>query len=673
MDELITDEKARQGDTDAAILLRAKHRFKLSSEAEKENREAALDDLRFARLSEQWPEDVRTDREFKGRPCLTINKLPAIIRQVVNDARQNKPSIKTLPVDSHADPETSEVITDLIRNIESHSNATAAYDTALDFAVTSGLGFIRISCDFAYDDSFDEDISIERIENPASVFMDANSVAEDSRDWMYCVIMERFTRDDFKERWKNGELVDWDSLGYGNLDSEWGDSETIQVAEYWERKEIQKEIYLMSDGSVVDKEEYLNAPEEYAALNSVPEKSRMTKSYKVTQYIMTSAEILETNDWEGKYIPIVPVFGDEIFIEGKRRLTSLVRDAKDPQRMFNYWRSMATELVALAPKAPYIGPKGAFDHSNKKWKTANTESHAYIEYSGQVAPVRQPFAGVPAGALQEAMNASDDIKVTTGIFDAGMGAQSNETSGKAIMARQRESDVSNFHFQDNLTRAMRHCGRIIIDLIPKKYTGERIVRVLGEDNKEARNIQLGAATPKSEGQQQIFDLTVGKYDIVVDTGPSFTSKREESATQMMELVRAYPDAAPIIADLMASNLDWPGADDIAKRFKLMLPEQIRNQLDDGEEPDPVMMQQALAEMKQQIQEGTQILEELQKENESLKADKSIDQEKLKVDQYEAETKREAVRQKDPMTPQQIQGLVLQTLQQLQQGSDQYVR
>lgn len=655
-----------EDNNDDAVLERAKRRYKQSEENESENRNDALSDLRFARLAEQWPESVMRQREEENRPCLTINKLPAIIRQVVNDARQNKPALKTKPVDSNSDPKTAEILNGLIRNIEYASNAAAAYDTAVDYAVTTGIGFLRVGIEYSHDDTFDLDIQIERVENPASVYMDANSVAEDSRDWDYALVVERLPREEFKEKYKDSEQVDWDTEGYNDLDSSWADEKTITVAEYWERKEIEREIYLMSDRSVVAKDVYeLNAAQ-YEITGVTPTQSRMAKSWEVKQYVMSGVEVLETNDWPGKFIPIIPVFGDDINVEGKRYLRSLIRDAKDPQRMFNYWRTASTELVALAPKAPYVGKKGSFNTDVNKWTTANVKSHPFIEYDGEVAPQRQAFAGIPAGALQEAMNSSDDIKTTTGIHDASMGAQGNETSGKAIIARQREGDTSTFHFLDNLNRAIRHTGRIIIDLIPHIYTGERMIRVLGEDGKEPKNVQLGQKPQEQpddmmpEGAEEIYDLSVGKYDIVVDTGPSFTTRREEAATQMTELIRVYPPAAPLIGDLLATNLDWPGADEIAKRFKAALPPEVKAIIAEGEEQDPEALIAEINQMKQQFDQGKQMLEQLQKENEELKTDKTIEMKEVEVKQFDAETKR-LTATNSGLTPEQVQQIVIDTI------------
>jgi hypothetical protein len=343
---------------------------------------------------------------------------------------------------------------------------------------------------------------------------------------------------------------------------------------------------------------------------------------------MSGAEVLETVDWAGKFIPIVPVYGDELLVDGRRRLRSLVRDAKDPQRMFNYWRTTSTELVALAPKAPFIGRKGAFDTDSAKWATANVQSHAYIEYDGPEPPIRQPFAGPPAGAISEALNAADDIKSAIGLYDASLGARSNETSGRAILARQREGDVSTFHYVDNLSRAIRHAGRILLDLIPKVYGTARVIRVLGADGKASSvGVAPGGQGGQLKGVEAIYDLTAGKYDLTVRSGPSFTSRREEAANQMIELIRAYPAAAPALGDLLARNLDWPGAEEVAGRLAALLPPQVR-----GAPPELQAAQAQMAKL-------SQALTAARAEVEALKRDRAFEARKLEIDAFEAETNR----------------------------------
>jgi len=629
--------------SDEKIIRDAREAFELAAEVEAENRREALDDLRFARLGEQWPEQVRRERELDGRPTLTINRLPAFIRQVVNDARQNKPAIAVHPVDSGSDPETAEVFNGLIRHIEQSSDAEVAYDTALDFAVTSGVGYFRINTRYATDDGFDQDIVVERVGNPFSVYGDPDSTAADSSDWNTAFVVDTMPKAAFEARWKGADAVDWSADSYAGLTGPWLEGDRVMVAEYWRREAVRKTILALSDGQVVEEGVYKAQKAMFDALGVQPVgQPRSVASHKVTQRILTGAEVLETVDWAGKFIPIVPVYGEELHVDGRRRLRSLVRDAKDPQRMFNYWRTTSTELVALAPKAPFIGRKGAFETDSAKWASANTQSHAYIEYDGPEPPQRQPFAGVPAGALQEAMNASDDMKAIMGLYDASLGARSNETSGRAIMARQREGDVSTFHYIDNLSRAIRHAGRIMLDLIPKVYATPRVVRVLGPDGKAASVAVNQPAQAAAEGRvkniARIYDLAAGKYDLTVRSGPSFTSRREEAATQMIELIRAYPAAAPVIGDLLARNLDWPGADEIAGRLQALIPPQAKGGSPEAEQAKAQMGQlaQALSAAKAQI--------------ESLKQDRAHEQRKLEIDAFEAETNRLRALRARPSAP-----------------------
>ena len=630
--------------SDDDLLSEGKEAFALAKESENDNRLTYEQDLRFGRHEEQWPDKIRAQREREGRPCLTINKLTSFTRQVVNDARQNKPSIKVHPADSGADPETAEVMNDLIRNIEYSSSADVAYDTAVDCAVNGGWGYLRVGLDYAYHDSFDMDLTIDRVANPLSVYGDPRSTAADSSDWMDAFAVDRFSKDQFKAKYgETKTLTDWEEA------SDWDHAETddddILVAEWWHREEqdvaIAQFLNKVTGGLQTYTKDDLEKSEDLqlALQKGMLEfrRERVGKSYKVEQRIMTGAEIVKTNKWAGCYIPIIPVYGDEYNIKGKRYFRSLIHPALDAQRQFNYWRTAATELVALAPKTPWIGRKGTFNSDIERWNTANTKSHPFLEFDGE-PPMRQPLdVGPAAGALQEALNASDDMKATIGLYDASLGARSNETSGKAILARQREGDVSTFHFIDNMSRAIRHTGRVLLDLIPHVYSGERVIRVMGEDGKP-RNVQLGKQTPKldpktgqpvMQEQQEpngettlqpvlaLHDFAKGKYDLTVTTGPSFTTRREEAAYSMTEALRAFPQAAPVIVPELAKNLDWPGADDIAEKLE----QQASGQLP--------------PEVQKMVEMGKQQIAQLTEENQQLKQDHSLDAAKLQQQQQAA--------------------------------------
>ncbi|HKA80328.1 MAG TPA: portal protein, partial [Xanthobacteraceae bacterium] len=513
-----------------------------------------------------------------------------------------------------------------------------AYDTATECAVSSGVGYFRIGLDHTHEDTFDLDIGIDRVLNPFSIYGDPCATAADSSDWMSAFVVDRMTKNAFAAQYKGAEPVDWEQEGYAAVGAPWFDDDGVMVAEWWRREEYVKTLVLLSDGTVSDAARMQAMADVLTAQGITVQAERQARCFRVRQYILSGAEVLEERAWPGRYIPIIPVYGDEVDIEGKRHFRSLIRDAKDAQRMFNYWRTTSTELIALAPKTPFIGPKGAFVTDAAKWASANTQSHAYIEYDGPAPPQRQPFVGVPAGALQEALNAADDMKAVMGLYDASLGARSNETSGRAILARQREGDVSTFHFLDNMTRAIRHAGRVIIDLIPHVYDKPRIVRVLGEDGRpDARPINQPVPLTDRHGQPvvdaagaamtRVFDLTAGKYDVTVSSGPSFTTRREEAAAQMTEMVRAFPQVAPLIGDIIAKNLDWPGADEIAKRLQAALPPNAQG---DGGIPPRVQ---------QLIQQGQQKLQELAAENAQLKADRTLEAQKLELDRYKAVTER----------------------------------
>lgn len=651
--------------SDKEILADALEAFELCAERENDNRINALDDLRFARLAEQWYEVDKLARAEEGRPCLTINRLPSFIRQVVNDARQNSPSMIVHPVDSKADKETAEIINGLLRNIEASSDADVAYDTALEYAVTCSFGYFRINVAYTDDDTFDQDIRIRRIANPFSVFGDPYSTSHDSSDWNTAFVVDTLSKSAFEKKYSDADPVDWKGSAYGMLKQPWIDGDDVQIAEYWCREETSCQILALNNGEAMDASAYKQNKDYFDHLGvAVVGQPRNVRSHKVCQYMMTGAEVLDKTEWVGKYIPLIPVYGEDVNVEGKRHLRSMVRDAKDPQRMFNYWRTAATELVALAPKAPWVGETGSFE--DPKWATANTQSHAFLEYpQGRKMPERQPFAGVPAGALQEALNCSDDMKSIMGLFDASLGAKSNETSGRAILARQREGDVSSFHFIDNLSRSIRHAGRVIIDLIPHVYSSARIVRTMGIDG-EPQNVPVNQPVlvqPPQQGQPaqppqplppgtqtdaqgmpvdpqlaaiaRVFDLTVGKYDLTVETGPSFTTQREEAASQMMELLRVYPQAAPVIGDILAQNLDWPGADEIADRLKGMM----QHMMGGGQpgapqqgQPPPGIDPKVAQQLYEELQQAQQTIA-------SLQADNSTENQANTIKLFDAQTKR----------------------------------
>jgi hypothetical protein len=589
---------------DDKILAEALDRFQKAQDFERESRELATEDFRFA-AGEQWPDQIRKEREATDRPCLTFNRLPQFIQQVIGDARQNKPAIKVLPIDSGADVETAEIYNGLIRNIESQSRAAQAYITAFEHAVTGGLGAWRVVTDYAFDDSFEQDIRIKRITNPFAVWWDPNAKEYDKSDAQWCFVSEWMTKEAFEAAYPKETPADWEQeYRGGTVSRHWVHGERVRLAEYWCKKPVKKTIGLFVDQMTGQS----RVVEVKPGMEGIPfEATREVESFKVIRYLLSGHTILEgPEEFPSQYIPIVPVFGPEEWIDDRYRYRSLIRHAKDAQRAYNFWQTTIAEKIALAPRAPFLVTSKNVAGYEKFWNAANRENRPYLPYepdpaNGGQAPQRQQPAVVNAAELQQSAEAAENLKATMGIYDASLGAQGNETSGRAIIARQREGDNATYSWIDNLARSIQHTGRILVDMIPRIYDTARVVRILGEDE-SADMVPINTVI----GGQMVHDITVGKYDVEVIAGPSYATKRMEAAESMMAFMQAVPQSAAVVADLLASAMDWPKSDVIADRLRKMLPPGISEEEQSPEE------QQAQMEAQQQQMQEQEELKQMQK-------------------------------------------------------------
>lgn len=596
------------------ILDEAQARFTLAEEAESEIRKLALEDLNF-RAGKQWPDNIEQDRNRDGRPCLVINRLPQFVQQVTNDQRQNRPAIKVHPVDSTADVETAKIIQGLIKHIEYNSNAEVAYDTAFESAAIGGFGYWRLITDFVDANSFDQEILIKRIRNPFSVFFDPYASEPDGSDASWAFIIDDLPPDEYKLRYPDSELAqagaDW--AGIGNNLPGWVKSDSVRIAEYFYKETKDEIIHLLSTGESVRDADLQSRIMAAASAKIQVEvvRSRKTRIPVIKWCKINGIEILEQTEWPGIHIPIVPVYGAELFVDGKRILESVIRNAKDSQRMYNYWASAETEAIALAPRTPFIVAEGQIEGYEEHWKTANRRNHAYLPYkpttaSGQMAPPpqRQSFEPAVQAITSARMVAADDLKATTGIYDASLGAQSQDTSGIAIQRRNTQAQTSNFHYVDNLTRSLRHTGRILVDLIPKIYDTARAARIIGDDG-EQKVVTINQKFNDESGKEVLYPLDAGRYDVTVDTGPSFASKRQEAAASMLSLAQSYPQIMGLAGDLLVKNMDWPGSQEIAERIKKTLPPGLAE--DPKQAQIPPQAQAQMQQMQMMIKQLTEHL------------------------------------------------------------------
>jgi hypothetical protein len=570
--------------TDDEFLKLAIERFDRDVRADQDNRVKMLEDLKFE-AGDQWPEAVRADREKDGRPCLTIPRTSQFKRQITGDVRLNKPSIKVRPVDGMADKKTAEILNGLIRNIEDQSRAGYVYSVGADNSVTCGIGAWRIVTEYSNDDAFEQDIRIKSIPNALSVVWDSNAVEPDKSDASHCFIHYRMSKREVKARYPEASLIDFAVTGdepEATRAADWYDTDSMRVAEYWVKKPYRKNIYKLSDGRTVD-DKGLQEPEEAQLIQSgmvSVVSQREVDSYKVCQYILSGNEVLEGPvEWAGRYIPIIPVMGEEIWVGETRVVRGILRALKDAQQLFNYMRSSSAEVIALQPKQPWVVTPGMIEGHEQMWNNAGKKNLPYLLYNPDpVAAGSMPQRQIPPqtanGFIAEAGMAADDMNAVTGIYPPALGQKSNETSGKAIMARDQQSDVSTFVFIDNIAYAIATTGKQLIDLIPRIYDTERTIRILGEDGSvQTETVNKAVMTP--QGQMVQYDLSRGKYDVTVETGPSFSSRRQEAAQGMTEFARVVPMAAPLIGDMLAEAQDWPQADKLKERLQALLPPELR--------------------------------------------------------------------------------------------------
>jgi hypothetical protein len=645
-----------------------------------DSREDELDDLRFRAASPdnqwQWPADVLATRgsvqgqTINARPCLTINKLPQHVLQVTNDQRQNRPSGKVIPADDKADVEVAEIFNGIVRHIEYISDADVAYDTACDNQVTFGEGYFRILTQYNDDNSFEQDLRIGRIRDSFSVYMDPTIQDPCGSDAEWCFINQELTKEEYERDFPDAKPLS--SLQYGVGDgqlSAWINQDTVRIAEYFYIKHEAKKLNQYHGGITA----MAGSPEakqaEMMGLQAIKTRDVDVKSVKWCK--TNGYEVLEERDWAGKYIPVIRVIGNEFEIDGRMYVSGLVRNAKDAQRMYNYWVSQEAEMLALAPKAPFIGYGGQFEGYEQQWKTANINNWPYLEVNPDVTdgaggplplPQRAPPPLAQNGLLQAKMGAADDIKGTTGQYDASLGAQSNETSGRAILAREKQGDTGTYHFIDNLARAIRYATRQLVDMIPKIYDTQRIARIIGLDG-ETDQAMIDPTQPEAVRKivdqqtgatiKKIYNPNVGKYDVAVTTGPSYMTKRQEALDAMSRLLQGNPNLWAVAGDLFIKNMDWPGALEMSKRFAKTIDPKL---MDDSEaSPELAQAQQQLQAMGQEMQQMQSMLQNVSKSMEAQ--DLQVKQFDSQVKAYDAETKRISAVQAG-MSEEQIQDIAM---------------
>lgn len=584
--------------------------LQLAADADSNNRAEAQEDLKFA-AGDQWPVEIQNSRTLEARPCLTINKIDAYIKQITNQQRQQRPRIKVHGMNNESDEKVAQILQGICRHIEVNSNADTAYDEAFDYAVRMGWGYWRVVTDYVREDSFDQEIYIQPIHNPFTVYFDPNSILPDGSDAEKCLITEVISKNVFRSLYPDADdTVSFTQRATGDVLAEWVMKEDIRIAEYFYTERKPATLIMLSDGTKLYKDELKDGEIEMMAANGIIVVDERPSYKKVIKWCkLTAMQVLEEREWPGRYIPVIPVYGQRLFVESKRKKFGLVRMAKDPQRMYNFWQTSLTESVALAPKAKWLLAEGQDEGHENEWTQANIKSTPVLRYKqtdieGRPAPVpsRLQPEPPPAGIMAASASINDDLQAVLGVFDPNQMPTGN-ISGKALMGQQQQIDLTNYHYYDNLTRSIKYTGKILLDLIPHIYDSQRVMRIIGEDA-QPEMVTINQPSQTEEGVYEILnDVTVGQYDVVMDTGPGYNSKRLEAVNSMMPLMQGNEQLFQMAGDLFIRNMDFPGSDVIADRLAAMNP---MAQIDEKSKIPPM----AQMKMKQMEDQNKQLQDQL---------------------------------------------------------------
>lgn len=630
-------DRSKQGDQDdnpsvtaeRAVVLRARQRFEFEMSVDQENRTNHIEDMRFAWVrGAQWNDQIRRARETAKppRPWLEFNQTGQFIKQIVNDQRQNQPAIKVRPKGGGAKKQTADLMSGMIRDIEYCSTAPAIYDSDIEQAVTGGRGYHRIVTEWESEDSFNQVLRLRPIPDAMSVLVDSASIQPDKSDIRYGFVLEWFDKDTVEDEWPQTQgTISWDNTAEET--AHWFVDGKVCVVDYYEVVEEQMELLALSDGRVMWRDDFdrsevarkattVQAPGSMALampdMTTVIMRQEMRSRKRVDWYKLSACDTpLAKYQWLGKYVPIIMCPGDEITIAGKKIYQGIIRRIRDAQMMYNYWFTLATEKIALAPKAPYTALSGQLEN-HPEWQKANIENYSVLEYDpvqigdqwyvtppGRTAPIE-----IDQGLVTMLQLCAQNLREITGMKEAALGQTTQpDKPWRAILAEQKKGDTATFHYADNLSRAIALTGRILVDLIPKIYDKQRIVNMLNEDGTQ-KPVTVNAAMPNGVEN----DLSVGEFDVVCDAGPSFATRRVEAAAEMKEFMATLgPEQATAMGAIIAKSVDWPGdtGDKISALLTCMLP-QPQQQIINGDASQDPMVASLQAAMKQQQQQFQQV-------------------------------------------------------------------
>jgi hypothetical protein len=602
--------------TENDIFEEARDRLQIAVDAESQNRNAAKVDLLFKEGDHAtiWNTPGGPTSASMDSPELVINITDALVRRVVNNMKQQRPRGKAHPVGEGASIEIADVINGIGRHVEYRSEASVAYDTAGEMAVTCGWGYWRIVSEYVAPDSFDQDIRILPIRNIFTVYMDPGAIMPTANDANWCLVTVKMKRTEYKRQYPRAENVAWNDTGRDEWRIDWEDKEEIRLAEYFRIKEKTAKLYRLKDAKGEELHKFADempSSESLQAAGLTVVDERESSRREVQWFKLNGTKVVERAILPGTWIPIIRCEGNAVDVDGKILRRGMVRAMQDPQRMVDYGEVAKIKRLGLTPQAPWIAAEGQLD-GHPEWVNSNQEPVPVLTYKPITVqtdqgeqilppPQRQPPAQLEAGFSEFTNGMRANLLAVAGMpNDPGQDMTGQVVSGRAISKRQQLSDQSHYQYYDNQTLAIAHTWRIMLEWIPHYISTERMQRIIGEDGMPKMTTVNQKVT--EDGVTKVKnDITVGRYDVVMDTGPGYDTKREEGSEALQNLM-AVPALAEIVAkvgaDLVFRSIDHPYMQELADRIAAATPEGLQTIMDQLPERAKSIVRSMGAQIKQ---------------------------------------------------------------------------
>lgn len=584
-----SDEDIEKNERLRGIHAEAIEEFNSIQSALKDERMQCLNDRRFAFIAGgQWEGPL--GEQFKNKPKYEINKVLQAIKAITTDYLNNRSDSTFISKDGALDEDLADTCASLHRADSQDSSAAEAYRNAFIEGTTGGMGAWMVTTRYE-DEENDEEGEPQRIQikpiydADRFVWFDLDAREYDKSDARCAFLLVSLTPREFKRRYPHEEPSNWPETVHA-VEFDWATPDVIYLAYYYPVEFVPdtKCVYAPPGGIGEEVTHYgselkkdPSIVEELLAKGYRRTTRKKVKRKRVRKYLMNGKEIIKDYGYiAGCEIPLIPFYGDRVYIDNVERVRGHVRSSQDAQRVKNMLLSKLASLSAESSAAkPILTPEQILNHK-ETWAKDNVTPNPYLP----INPVtnqdgnKQPMGPVGftkptevppvTGLLHQLVD--QDLKELLSNPDPAGKVVSHVTT-KAIEASQQSVDAKSAPYIHNMGIALRRSGQVWLGMAPELYNqpGRKMKGV--DARGELQRIELLTPTVGADKQITVAnDLSRAKFDVAVEVGPSSSSKRE-AAVRMGTSILAVtqdPETQSVMTQYIVANMDGEGAKGLRK-------------------------------------------------------------------------------------------------------------